>query len=292
MNYNNQNNISDSFRNNNYKIKKIPTPKIESNNPYKLIYNNNDIENDINNLNSSPYNSLLSIENDNISKIKYILNKTNNELKNKVNNYENNSQLNNKIIEVHLILLDKLKNELELAEQKNQEFHSKYKLIKEKSEEIFDLNNQYNIEYENDKKEYLELLKENNQLKNNYENILNKYKNEYIYKHLKNQNLNKIVKEKENEIEEINLKNEELKNNLESLENIIEGLKKTIEILTLKEHEDFRAKNMDELNKILLLKNEEINKKNEEISNLLEINRELQKRQEYKISEILYNKEN
>ena len=49
---------------------------------------------------------------------------------------------------------------------------------------------------------------------------------------------------------------------------------------------------MEELNKILLLKNEEINKKNEEISNLLEINRELQKRQEYKISEILYNKEN
>ena len=49
---------------------------------------------------------------------------------------------------------------------------------------------------------------------------------------------------------------------------------------------------MDELNKILLLKNEEINKKNEEISNLLEINKELQKRQEYKISEILYNKEN
>ena len=60
----------------------------------------------------------------------------------------------------------------------------------------------------------------------------------------------------------------------------------------LKEHEDFRAKNMEELNKILLLKNEEINKKNEEISNLLEINKELQKRQEYKISEILYNKEN
>ena len=292
MNYNNQNNISDSFRNNNYKIKKIPTPKIESNNPYKLIYNNNDIENDINNLNSSPYNSLLSIENDNISKIKYILNKTNNELKNKVKNYENTSQLNNKIIEENLILLDKLKNELELAEQKNKEYHSKYKSIKEKSEEIFELNNKYNIEYENDKKEYLELLKENNQLKNNYENILNKYKNEFMYKQQKNENLNKIVKEKENEIEEINLKNEELKNNLESLENIIEGLKKTIEILTLKEHEDFRAKNMEELNKILLLKNEEINKKNEEISNLLEINRELQKRQEYKISEILYNKEN
>jgi len=254
------------------------------------IYNNNNINNNINkNIN---YNYLLQEESTNINKIKQILDKTNTELKNQIKELENNNKKNSIEIESKMKLITNLQNEIDYFEKENQNLKEKYEQIKLKSEEIINLNNIYNDEYEKEKEDYNKLLQENYDLKDKYNEILNNFKEEFQKNERKNLQFEKEIKFKTKENEKIINKNAELQNNLNSLEIMIENMKKTIEILNNQDNLNFRKKNIEDLNNIMILKENEIEKKNKMIVNLININKTLQKQQENKINLLIKNKNN
>ena len=265
------------------------SPKI-NNNINNNIYNNNYINNNINNNNNYSY--LLREENTNINKIKQILDKTNTELKNQIKELQNNNEKNNIEIENKMKLITNLQNEIDYFERENKNLREKYEQIKIKSEEIINLNNVYNEEYEKEKEEYNKLLQENYNLKDKYNDILNKFKEEFQKNERKNLEYEREIKFKTNENEKIINKNTELKNNLNSLEIMIENMKKTIEILNNQDNLNFRKKNIEDLNNIMILKENEIEKKNKIIMDLININKTLQKQQENKINLLIKNKNN
>ena len=263
---------------------------IINNNINNNIYNNNYINNNINN--NINYNYLLREENTNINKIKQILDKTNTELKNQIKELQNNNEKNNIEIENKMKLITNLQNEIDYFERENKNLKEKYEQIKIKSEEIININNVYNEEYEKEKEEYNKLLQENYNLKDKYNDILNKFKEEFQKNERKNLEYEREIKFKTNENEKIINKNTELKNNLNSLEIMIENMKKTIEILNNQDNLNFRKKNIEDLNNIMILKENEIEKKNKIIMDLININKTLQKQQENKINLLIKNKNN
>ena len=263
---------------------------IINNNINNNIYNNNYINNNINN--NINYSYLLREENTNINKIKQILDKTNTELKNQIKELQNNNEKNNIEIENKMKLITNLQNEIDYFERENKNLREKYEQIKIKSEEIINLNNVYNEEYEKEKEEYNKLLQENYNLKDKYNDILNKFKEEFQKNERKNLEYEREIKFKTNENENIINKNTELKNNLNSLEIMIENMKKTIEILNNQDNLNFRKKNIEDLNNIMILKENEIEKKNKIIMDLININKTLQKQQENKINLLIKNKNN
>ena len=284
-----------NFNTNNFNINSNQNkPEIYNNfnslNINNNIYNNNNINNNINkNIN---YNILLQEESTNINKIKQILDKTNTELKNQIKELENNNKKNSIEIESKMKLITNLQNEIDYFEKENQNLKEKYEQIKLKSEEIINLNNIYNDEYEKEKEDYNKLLQENYDLKDKYNEILNNFKEEFQKNERKNLQFEKEIKFKTKENEKIINKNAELQNNLNSLEIMIENMKKTIEILNNQDNLNFRKKNIEDLNNIMILKENEIEKKNKMIVNLININKTLQKQQENKINLLIKNKNN
>ena len=262
-----------------------------NNNINNNIYNNNYINNNIIN-NNINYNYLLREENTNINKIKQILDKTNTELKNQIKELQNNNEKNNIEIENKMKLITNLQNEIDYFERENKNLREKYEQIKIKSEEIININNVYNEEYEKEKEEYNKLLQDNYNLKDKYNDILNKFKEEFQKNERKNLEYEREIKFKTKENEKIINKNTELQNNLNSLEIMIENMKKTIEILNNQDNLNFRKKNIEDLNNIMILKENEIEKKNKIIMDLININKNLQKQQENKINTLIKNKNN
>ena len=231
-------------------------------------------------------NNLLTNENEHISKVNKILQKSNLDRKNQLKQYEKftteNTLTNENLLDLKTYS-DQLKKELANSSKKNTELLSSYDEIEQKIEEINANNQNLQNELNSLNDVYKREIKENGEIKSKYETILKKYQTEYTLKQNKIKELSNQNEKIFNNNKEIEAVNEELKTDLAKYEELISNLNLTIQTLS---NTKASVKYKGEIEKRIMDNKNELNKKEEYINNLLAENEKLKEKNEEKLSQL------